>query len=485
MTKALKIGLGIVAALGVIYIGSTFYVNHRIRDFIENDLLTSQVSISDVSTNLFTGSVTVEGLKTSESDNFNSKVGHFEINGLSYYDLLFRGNISIDEVQVSDFQIYFPLEQQSGGKSKDRKIMLKQITLNNGAIFNYRSDTLSSRIHGLTADLGDLNFSTENFKKSLKYQINNISADSSFLKLNDYEDLKTNDVTIGSKSVEINKLMIKTNFEKIKEIEADKVNKDQLSLVTSHISIEDYSISIEPDMLFAANKISIDSAQFKITANNNLEKTETVRSYSEQLRSMGLKLDIKNIEVNNSKVSYSEPNKEDTKRGAITFEDINVQFSNVNNIEGNGAITAKTTAVFMGARKFETDFSMNPYDANDAFEWSGSISNFDLNNINPFLRPVMNMELQGSVNQYYFSIYGNKNTYRADIKINYKKAKIKFLEEKLGLNSILSGLANLMATNGSDGKLMDKTATLPRNNKATFFNQVWKVQRKALIEVLK
>jgi hypothetical protein len=485
MTRALKIGLGIVTTLAVIYIGLTFYLNHRIKDVIENDLLASQVTTSDVSNNLWSGSVTIEGLKTGDSNDFNSKVGHFEINGLSYYDLLFNGNITIDKVQVSDFEIHLPLEPQSSGESKNRQITLKQVTLNNGAIFNRKSDTLSSRIHGISADVDNLKFSTDNFKKSLKYQINNIKADSSFLKLNDYEDLKTNDLIIGTKDVEIKQLMIKTNFDKRKQIKADKVNKDELSLETRHVYIKDYKIAIEPNLLFSANKISIDSAQFKITANNNLEKTEVVRSYSEQLRSMGLKLDIKSIDVKNSKVSYSEPNTENTKRGAITFEDINVDFLNFNNIEGKGAITAKTSAVFMGARKFETDFSMNPYDANDAYEWSGSISNFDLKDINPFLRPVLNMELQGEVKQYYFSIYGNKNTYKADIKINFEDAKIKLLNQKFGLNSILSGLANLLATNGSDGKLMDQTATLPRDSKATFFNQVWQVQRKALIEVVK
>ena len=95
------------------------------------------------------------------------------------------------------------------------------------------------------------------------------------------------------------------------------------------------------------------------------------------------------------------------------------------------------------------------------------------------------MRLKGVVNEYYFSVYGNKNTISADLKIKYDDAQIEFFDKSSISNTLVSGLANLLATNDSNNKLVTKKSTIDRSNKETFFSQVWAVQRKALLEVVK
>jgi hypothetical protein len=486
MAKGVKIGLGILVVLIIVYFGATRYVTYRVTKFIEKDFLTTEVSVESVSTNLLTGSISVQGITTVSKNSSTSQVGLFEIIGLSYYEILFNNHISIEKVQITDFDVFLPLEQQtSSGKSTDRKVTLQQVSLNKGMIVKSDKNTTSFRVNGLEAYVQNTTFSTSNFNESLEYEIKNIQADSSFVKMNNSEDLKTGEIIVNSNQAEIQSLMIKTNTEITKQIKNDKINKDQMALKTSEISITAYELSTYPELLFRADKISIDSTSFSINANNNIERTETTTSYSEQLREMGLKLDISTIEVSNANVSYSEPNAAATKRGAISFENIDATFSNFNNIEGKGAITAQTSSSFMGSRNLTTDFSLNPYDVDDAFEWSGKMDGFNLTSINSFLTPVLAMKLKGIVHQYYFSIYGNNSTHTADIKIRFDDVQMEFAKDKLGINALISDLANLLVTNDSDNKLMSQSVTLERNTKASFFNQAWRVQRKALFEVVK
>jgi hypothetical protein len=229
MTKGIKIVLGIIAAGILIYVISTFYINYKIKNYLSNEFLKSKVEVQNVSSNLLTGTCKINGLSTTNDKNQNTKIGLFEIKGLGYYQLLVSNRIVIDQIKTTDFEVYLPLER-SNTSSSEQELEVKNILVTNGTIYNYQSDTLQSRVHGLQIDSGNLKLNTNNIAESLSYQINKIEIDSSFMKLNDSEDMKTKAVKISSQDINVERFEIKTNFATSDKINKYQINKDQLTL---------------------------------------------------------------------------------------------------------------------------------------------------------------------------------------------------------------------------------------------------------------
>jgi hypothetical protein len=229
MTKGIKIGLGIIAAGILIYVISTFYINYKIKNYLSNEFLKSKVEVQNVSSNLLTGTFKINGLSTTNDKNQNTKIGLFEIKNLGYYQLLVSNRIVIDQIKTTDFEVYLPLER-SNTSSSEQELEVKNILVTNGTIYNYQSDTLQSRVHGLQIDSGNLKLNTNNIAESLSYQINKIEIDSSFMKLNDSEDMKTKAVKISSQDINVERFEIKTNFATSDKINKYQINKDQLTL---------------------------------------------------------------------------------------------------------------------------------------------------------------------------------------------------------------------------------------------------------------
>ncbi|MGB5982526.1 MAG: hypothetical protein WBG46_10325 [Nonlabens sp.] len=485
MKKWIIITVSIIFSVIAIYVALTLYANQRIQSYIENEVLKVEISVEEVSSNLLSGNVSVSGITIESKE--NSQMDEFKLQCFSYWDYLFNNKITVDKIELSKFYVQLPLASASSKSSgnSSKTVEIGKIVLNDGGLSLKNNDTLKMKLKNLNSDISKISFNTNDFKKNLNYELKKINCDSLFYRMNASQNLYIPSLSLSNDIITLDSLQMNTNDAMQKRIENDEINKDVLTLRTTLVEISNYDFNLFSESYFKANKIKVDGTFLKVDANNNLKKSESRTTYSEQLRKMTFSLKIDTVSINNASVSYSEPNVAYTDRGAITFENINAKISNFTNEEGKGAIKMHTTSTFMQSSKLTTNFSMNPYAAHDEFNWEGDLERFQLQELNSFMDPVLDIKLEGVVDQYYFNINGSESQYKADIRLKYDNVNINLYNENKNKKVLLSGLLNLLGDNSTNGEFVTESASMDRDPKETFFNQLWLIQRKALMKVVK
>jgi hypothetical protein len=225
------------------------------------------------------------------------------------------------------------------------------------------------------------------------------------------------------------------------------------------------------------------------------KKTDTVLYEKpmlyELLQKATLKMNIKNILVENARATYEELPLNGKTPGVLYFDGINAQFHNFTNIVRvpDEYVTLKATGKLMGQGKVNTTFQF-PFDAkNDAFEFSGAVESMDLTALNPVIVPLIDVKITGgTVSGMTFNMRGNSQSATVDMQVLYNDLQIKVFHEKhdqLVEWGLISTAANLRikSDNPEKGKSpRDVTVSHERDPNKSMLHYIWKTIQGGLLE---
>ncbi len=166
----------------------------------------------------------------------------------------------------------------------------------------------------------------------------------------------------------------------------------------------------------------------------------------------------------------------------VKFDQINGKVSDFSNLKKRQPVTAKASARFMDDSMINAECTMPVYSADDDFQVRADIHDYDLASINAFTEPVLDIKISGNVKDYYFTLDGKKEIGYITTRISYDDLKIELVNKKGQPKWLLSGIANLLVKKSR--KEAVKEAQLTRDASKTVFNFIWKIQKKALREVV-
>jgi hypothetical protein len=95
--------------------------------------------------------------------------------------------------------------------------------------------------------------------------------------------------------------------------------------------------------------------------------------------------------------------------------------------------------------------------------------------MNSFLRPALNIEVEGKISSMFFNFYGNDDNALGDTRLQYHDFKVEVLrKDGVRKNKVLSGLANLILSKDVSNKQMNqKNISATRDKTKSFWNFLW------------
>ncbi|MDD3721120.1 MAG: hypothetical protein PHW92_01350 [Lutibacter sp.] len=471
------------------------------KNYVENFLTQKMPShfalmYSDLDINMLRGNVVLHNtsFKIKNKDTLQNhtylKLETLQLNGIGYWDFLFNETLSIKNILLKNPKLnYYPYKQIASKKSEtktNRKgiktIKFNELNITNGNIniMKQSADSikLSVSSYQLTVLAGEINLRSGQ-QTPLNYNSYKLKAENIILGNNDYETFKINRMNANKEVMQIENLQI-----------IPKYNKNELS---SHLSKErDYiNLNIPKiilnnfDFNFVKNRLGITVTSAEIVAPNLeiyrdklLPDDLTIKPlYSEFLRNLNFNLAIDLTEIKDGYISYAELVEPNNQAGKLFFNKVDATINHITNHKNAKKTEIKIRSELMGKAPLELNWSFDVNNTSDTFIVSGSINNLPAEILNPFFKSNSNTLVEGTLQQMYFTFYGDTNESQGEMKMKYEDFKFKILRKNgFKINKILTAIGNIFVNDGSktDAEgFRHGNIQAEREKTKSFFNYLW------------
>lgn len=199
--------------------------------------------------------------------------------------------------------------------------------------------------------------------------------------------------------------------------------------------------------------------------------------FSKKLRDVKFPLYIKQVDIKNSKLSYEEVAEKANIPGKITFGDFNAAIKNVNSAKMKGKptlVSVDSNFKFFGDAPTDVHWQFDVTNKNDDYAINGTIKNLSVDNANLFVRPYLNVSLDGQIHYLKFDYKGDSKKIGGNFYFNYTDMRVNFLNKNTGKEKkVLSAIANIFVKNDSKGEPNHVEVDIKRDPNKSFFNTLW------------
>ena len=165
------------------------------------------------------------------------------------------------------------------------------------------------------------------------------------------------------------------------------------------------------------------------------------------------------------------------KPGKLTFDDFNATINNVNNTKIKGLptlVSVDANFKFYGTAPTTATWKFDVKDLDDKFTIGANIQKLSADNVNLFVRPYLNVTLDGKIDYVKFDYYGSNAGIAGKFYFKYKDMYVNFINKNNGKErKILSTVANWFVKNESTGEPEHVKIEKKRDPEKSFFNMVW------------
>lgn len=350
-------------------------------------------------------------------------------------------------------------------------------------------DTTNLFVAGLVIDnvnrsfkLDDIRFSTRNLEFPLD---------------NNFYTLQIGRVDLNNRSLDLNHIHLIPLYPKMEFSYIQPKHKSWFDVSVGSLTLTDIDLpTYFSEKRLRIQKVQVDDVLLQNFKNQKIALPKKVipMIYS-GLQKAPVKLDIKDLEVNNFTVIYEELAKKGINPGKLFFTDMNGRFSGFTNIvtTPDQYIRLDANGKLMGKGDFTAIWQLPVDSLNDRFLLTAQLTDFDLTTLNQLITPLVPAEIQsGHLKKLTFNTVASSKGATVDMLFLYNDLKANLLKEKNGEitnNKLLSGLANLILKHNNPDKT-NKINNNPRHSHVTIerdpyhstFNYLWQILRPALIE---
>jgi len=500
--------IGIIIILVIILsLFANSLVKTKIEALIEDNLPEYiESSYKGISVNVLGGSVSLKDLnlliKVKDSSLIQTKaiMKSFTIAGVSYWDYIFNDEIHVGSIKFDGLQLeyYKDHKNQPKDSTEDKKpiklpkpIKIDHINFDNTSIsvFDESKDSTFLYSKNVTVVIEDilLNESTILQKIPIHYGDVSIQTDSIFFKAGIYENLFVDHLEIENNNITLKDIHFKTKYSKTELSKIITKERDHLNIKVEEFEINNFDFGFENDSLFVkSNLISITkpNASFyrdKLVADDHKLK----KLYSRSIRELPIKLTIDSISIANGKVEYSEKVHLENPAGVLTISKLNGGISNLSNTYSSPEkTTLKVNAIFMKNSPMDATWSFDINKTNDTFTFIGHLGKLEASDMNVFITPLINTELEGEIIETKFEITGDYNQSVINMSQDYDDIKVDILNKKKHKRIVLSEIANVFINQDSevDGQIFHNvTANASRDKTKSFFNYLARNLKSSLL----
>lgn len=500
MNKRKRILLIVIGIIVTIVIILSLFANsiakNKIEALLKNDIPDHiENSYKSFSVNVLGGSISFKDLsllikvKDTSLIQANIKMKSFTVGGLSYWDYLFNDEIHIGKLKADELQLLYYKDHKNIPKDSTIKnnpiklpkpIIIDRINFINStvAIFENSKDSTLLSTKNLNLNIRDilLNEKTLSNKIPIDYGDISIKTEDIFFKAGVYENLNVSYFEIDNKNISLKEIELKTKYS---ETELSKVitkERDHIDVKVGELKINPFEFGFENDSLFIKSKlITIDNPDASFYRDKLVADDFKIKNlYSKSIRELPIKLTVDSVAIINGKVAYSEKVHIENPAGTLNLSNLNGGITNLSNTYASPEkTTINVDGIFMKDTPVKASWSFDVNKTNDAFTFTGSLGNLEASDMNAFITPLINAELEGDIFETHFEITGDFNQSIIHLSQNYDSIKLDLLNKKRKKMKTLSEIANVFINDDSqvgDDIFHNVTANASRDKTKSFFN---------------
>ncbi len=494
MKKPLKIAtfllIVLICLLGVVYLFN-FLLERELKENLGRQLKESSINYGEISVSILKSYVRVSQPKW-EIGKYSIKTDEILIKKLSYYDYFFNKKIVIGGIDISNPKVIYNKNERVGEASTknknlnfEKEIVVKTFNIYGGYFKFKEKDTVANNFYFSIKKLNffDILVNSKTLKGTLPFEYNKgtIESDSIFYQVNAehtaiLKNLELKDGDLTARDIRIISKYSKTEFD-------NKINseKDRFEIKIPSVKMNELEWEFKNDSLQLKSPVSVISgADIKIYRNKSLPDDTSIKPlYSQMIRELGTKIKFDSIFIDNSLVEYEEKVMDSGSAGKVGFYNLRAELTNITNI-GMGSkdfpkINIHAETRFMNEAELELNWEFDIRNLEDDFEVSGELSRISAESMNSFLKPTINVVVEGEIESLFFNFQGNKYQANGDMRLKYSNFKVEVLKKNgSGKNKFLSGLANLFVKKEANSEKLEKEGVeAVRDRTKSFWNFLW------------
>jgi hypothetical protein len=468
-----------VLTIGAVFIIATVSINiflkNKLEGFVNERLPENMIrSYDDITVESFGGSLSItnasliiKNKKDSVKHTFIN-VEKLKISHISYWDYLFNDEIHVETISLENPIMAYYKDRvipnrdtiQKGIFEIYKPIFVKNIRINNSKFVIYEKGEDSTKLYtkGISVEIDGIKIDDNTIRRKIPIDFSSYKAksDSVFVKVSAYENLIVKDFAIENTIAVFKNLSLKTKYSKKELSKLITKERDHYDLSMPSLTVKGIDFGFNRNGFFAKSKlVSLKTPSLEIYRDKLVADDAKIKPlYSKMLRELPFELSVDSLKITDAKIKYKERVKIENMGGSINFKNLNAAISNVGNTYKSPEKTnIKINADFMENTPISVDWSFDIHNKYDAFLFKGTIGSMVTDKMNSFTEPNLLVRLEGRTNKTYFTIDGNNETSKTDIKIRYSDFKVMVLQKDgRKKNKVLSAIANIFISKNSKKK---------------------------------
>lgn len=513
MEKRKKILLGVLIAIGLLLllgIGVNVWVKTQLPKLLNKQSDTYAIAYKDIDIAVFSGNVDITDATivpratlrdTANKAGIYAKVKKIQIRNFKILSVIFSDRISARSLSLTSPQVTL-YQKEAGDKTRDNAIRSLEKIISVSDFFVYNGDF---RI--MAAQEGKPKLSLTNIRLAVDgitvtdahlkskipfgYEKYRFSCDSIYFNAGKFYDVISRNIQSTDNDLSIADIRMVPKHTRREFVTILTHEKDQFNLSAQSIRLQNLDWGYKGDDLFVRTALATIGNCHADIYRNKLPADDLTKKhlYNKLLRDLDFELQVDTLKIKNSLVVYEEEKSFDKGSGKIVFDRFNLTATNLcSGFKRNKAddLKIKINCLFQGASPLDVDWSLNILDKTDGFTIMGTVRNFNVEKIDPFLKPYMNVSAQGTLDRVHFKFKGNDLRDSGQFAIQYDNLKLKIYQkdDRNKVNKLLTAVGNLLVKNDSKGEVKSADIALERIPEKSFYNFLWRSVAEGLKKTL-
>ncbi|GGI26729.1 hypothetical protein [Pedobacter mendelii] len=539
--KFIKWSVGIFLILATILASIAWYLNIKSRPLLTTQIKTLlykstdslyTISFTKVSTNILTGSATLQNVKITPDTNrykalialkrapnnlYTVSLKKLVVKHFHPLTMYREHKLQIEEVLFDKPEVLMVNRQLDFNENRAPKLIkspyafisksLKEFSINSilfkDASFKYINKNVAKptvfSIDDLNITLVDLLVDSTSFDDPTRiYLLKDV-----VINLKDYNyatpdkmyNIKLNklDFRASTGRLRINKFALEPLYDEMKFGQVARYARDRFDILMNDISLNGINLPLYiSKQELRAKEMAIANGFVAVFNNNSLpkrEKESRIGKFPHQLlQKLGAPILVDKIQLKDVDISYAIYNKESQQRGKISFEHTSGIISNATNIDKVKVISpimeANLSTYLLGQGKLDIDFKFNLAANSGDFSYKGVLQNFNARVLNQITKPLGLVRInRGNVDNLKFNFKADDFGAKGTVDFSYFDLSVALMKndpekDHLVKRGLISFLANALIINsenpGPDGKFVSATVNYERPQNTSFFSMIWK-----------
>jgi hypothetical protein len=424
---------------------------------------------------------------SSTKDVFNIKTEKIEILNNTSKFVGQKLQLKLDAINVYSPDIHIIAAAQKKKAPSKKQGHTPDLTLNLGAL-NLINGTFSQKQQGIqkmkvgnfNVNLNAITTNKDILKEAIPFHIKNhlITANTIDMDAGKYYRLKADHIKNTGKTTSISNFAFLPKYSRSQFNRMIAVEEDLYTIKAKSISITDKNSVIGGKTSIDLDHIILDGIDCNIYHDLAPPDDNSARyMFSKKLRDVKFPLYIRQVDIKNSKLAYEEIAEKAQIPGKITFDHFNAKIANVNSAKMKGKPTmvkVDTDFKFFGDAPTDVHWQFDVANTNDDYTINGTIKDLSVENANLFVRPYLNVTLDGKIHYLKFDYKGNSSKIGGNFYFKYTDMHVNFMNKNTGKErKLLTAIANIFVKNDSKGEPDHVEVEKERDPNRSFFNTLW------------